>query len=61
MWHKKSLEYEALCEKLQNDLVEKELEFAGMKELLSDLQSQVQELKHVSEISVEEDSSINPG
>jgi hypothetical protein len=61
VWHKKSLEYEALCEKLQNDLVEKELEFAGMKELLSDLQSQVQELKHVSEISVEEDSSINPG
>jgi hypothetical protein len=34
MWHTKSQEYEAHCEKLQHYLEEKELMFADVKELL---------------------------
>lgn len=61
MWHTKSQEYEAQCEKLQRDLVEKELELAQVKELCSDLQNHVQELKQVGDVSVEEDNCANPG
>lgn len=61
MWHTKSQEYEAQCEHLQHDLVEKELELAQVKELCSDLQSHVQKLKQVCDSSVEEDNCINPG
>ncbi|XP_021932071.1 GRIP and coiled-coil domain-containing protein 2-like isoform X3 [Zootermopsis nevadensis] len=60
VWHTRSQEYEAQCEKLQHDLVEKELELAQVKELCSDLQSHVQELKQVCDASIEEDNFINP-
>jgi SMC interacting uncharacterized protein involved in chromosome segregation len=61
MWHTKSQEYETWCEKLQCDVVEKELELAQMKELCSELQSHIQGLKQVCDTSVEEDTIINPG
>lgn len=56
----KSQEYETQCEKLQHDVTEKELELAHVKELCSELQSHIQELKQVRDISVEEDMT-NPG
>ncbi|XP_023719102.1 putative leucine-rich repeat-containing protein DDB_G0290503 isoform X2 [Cryptotermes secundus] len=53
--HKKSQEYEEQCEKLQQDVIEKEIELAQVKELCSELQSHVQELKQIRDTSVEED------
>jgi SMC interacting uncharacterized protein involved in chromosome segregation len=58
--HKKTQDYEVQYEKLQHNVVEKELELAHMKELCSELQSHVQELKQIRDTSVEEDI-INPG
>jgi SMC interacting uncharacterized protein involved in chromosome segregation len=60
VWHTKSQEYDAQCEKLQHDVIEKELELVQVKELCSELQSHVQELKQIRDASVEEDI-INPG
>jgi two-component SAPR family response regulator len=60
VWHTKSQEYEVQCEKLQHDVIEKELELVQVKELCSELQRHVQELKQIHDTSVEEDI-INPG
>ena len=60
-WCAESQQNEALCEKLKLDAVEKECELAHTKELCSELQRQVQEMKQVN-ISVEEDPYIaSPG
>ncbi|XP_069682255.1 putative leucine-rich repeat-containing protein DDB_G0290503 isoform X3 [Periplaneta americana] len=56
LWHAKSAEYMAECEKLQRDVEQKELELAHLKELYSELQTDVQGMKQTREISVEEDS-----
>ena len=62
MWYAESQQSEALCEKLKHDAVEKEHELAHTKELCSELQRQVQEMKQVHNISVEEDPYImSPG
>jgi SMC interacting uncharacterized protein involved in chromosome segregation len=58
--HTKTQEYEVQCEKLQHDVIEKELELAHLKELCSELQSHVQELKQIRDTSIEDDS-IQPG
>jgi len=53
---------EALCEKLKLDAVEKECELAHTKELCSELQRHMQEIKQVHNISVEEDPCFtSPG
>ena len=53
---------EAMCEKLKLDAVEKECELAYTKELCSELQSHVQEIKQVYNRSVEEDPCFtSPG
>jgi hypothetical protein len=57
-----SQQNEAACEKLKLDMVEKECELLHTKELCSELQRQVQEMKQVHNISVEEDPCIeSPG
>jgi signal recognition particle GTPase len=58
--HSKLEEYESQCEKLQHDVIEKDLELAQVKELCLELQSHVQELKQIHDTSIEEDI-INPG
>jgi hypothetical protein len=60
MWRSKSEEFEVQFENLQHDVIEKELELAQVKELCLELQSHVQELKHIHDTSIEEDI-INPG
>jgi len=55
VWYAESQRNEALCEKLKLDAVEKECELAHTKELCSELQRHVQEIKQVHNISVEED------
>ena len=48
----------ALCEKLQLDAVEKECELTRTKELCSELQRHLQEMKPLHNTSVEEDPSF---
>jgi SMC interacting uncharacterized protein involved in chromosome segregation len=60
LWRSKSEEFEVQLEKLQHDVIEKELELARLKQLCLELQSHVQELKHSPDTSVEEDI-INSG
>jgi hypothetical protein len=60
LWHSKSEDFEVQLEKLQHVVIEKDLELARLKELCLELQSHVQELKHIPDTSVEEDI-INPG
>jgi hypothetical protein len=61
VWRTKSQEYEAQCEKLQHDVIEKELELAQVKELCLELQNHVQELKQIGNRSIEEDIIRSPG
>jgi hypothetical protein len=62
VWYAESQQSEALCEKMKLDAVEEECELAYTKELCSELQRQVQEMKQLHNISVEEDPSImSPG
>jgi uncharacterized protein YlbG (UPF0298 family) len=58
-----SQQSEALCEKMKLDAVEKECELAHTKELCSELQRQVQEMKKLHNISVEEEDPciMSPG
>ena len=62
VWYEESQQNEALCEKLKLDAVEKECELAHTKELCSELQRHIQEIKQVHNICVEEDPSFtSPG
>jgi hypothetical protein len=62
VWYAESQRNEALYEKLKLDTIEKECELAHTKELCSELQRQVQEMKQVHNISVEEGPCIaSPG
>jgi len=62
VWYAESQRNEALCEKLKLDIVEKECELAHTKELCSELQRHMQEIKQVHNISVEEDPCFtSPG
>jgi len=62
VWYAESQRNEALSEKLKLDAAEKECELAHTKELCSELQRHVQEIKQVHNISVEEDPCFtSPG
>ena len=62
VWCAKSQQHEALCEKLKLDAVQKECELAYTEVPCSELQRQVQEMKQVHNVSVDEDPCIpSPG
>jgi hypothetical protein len=60
VWYAES-QHEALCEKLKLDAVEKECELAHTKQFCCELQRQVQEMKQVHNIRVEDPCILKPG
>ena len=59
LWQRKYDEYQSVCQKLQNEVEQKEIELHQMKELCCDLENHVQRLKPNTEKSIEEDTSFS--